>query len=247
MLIEKGPVETFRQISKLKPKDAAREVQKLVNRVARDETGEALTGLKSGFIEFLYSTSRQSARDVQGLPFISGFALRDTLISVRAAANRLLSADELKRLDTITNDLIRLEKRRSVQLTPEGVISDKPSKVIEMVAGLTGAAAGRTTARRFGLGGTVQIPGIMANRFRDLVAVGVRDPAGRLIRDMIFDETLFRELLQSNLEEGGKALSKTATRRLNAWAAVVIAEYGGAFEEEPENARIQPFIIEGFL
>ena len=44
-------------------------------------------------------------------------------------------------------------------------------------------------------------------------------------------EELFKELLQSNLEEGGKALSKTATRRLNAWTATVTAEYGGAFEE----------------
>ena len=106
-----------------------------------------------------------------------------------------------------------------------------------MVAGITGAAIGRTQARRLGIGGTVQIPGIMANRFRDLVAAGVRDPAGRLIRDMVFDEDLFRELLQSNLEQGGKSLSKTATRRLNAWTAAVIAEYGGAFEEEPKNAR----------
>ena len=235
MLIDKGPAETFRQISKLKPSEAARETQKLVNRVSHDETGEALSGLKSGFLEYLYSTSRESARDIMGRKFISGFALRDTLEKTRSSAGRLFSADELKRLDTIVDDLVRLEKRRGAQVPPEGVIGDKPSKLIETVAGIAGAAVGRNEARRLGVGGTVQIPGIMAERFRTLVAAGIKDPAGRLIRDAITDEALFKELLQSNLEEGGKKLSSVAARRLSVWTASVLAEYGGAFEEEPSE------------
>lgn len=234
MLIEKGPVETFRQISKLKPEEAAKEMQKLINIVARDETEDALNGLKSGFIEFLYATSKEKARDTQGVQFLSGFALRDVLKSSESSAKRLFSKEELKRIDIITNDLIKLEKRRAAKLTPEGVISDKPSKIVEMLAGITGAAFGRAQAQRLGIGGTIQIPGIMASRFRSLVAAGVRDPAGRLLRDMITDETLFRELLQSNLEEGGTALTKEATTRLNSWVAVVLAEYGGAFDEQQQ-------------
>ena len=236
MLIEKGPQETFRQISQLKPAQAAREVQKLVNRVNRDATGEALSGLKSGFVEFVLSSARGRARDAKGVQFVSGFALRDALSvpGTRAAANRLFSKAELNRLGIITRDLIRLERRLSVKLAPEGIIGDKPSKVLETVAGIVGAGVGRSQARRVGIGGTVQIPGIMANRFRELVAAGVKDPASRLIRDAVEDEALFRELLQAPIEAETRKLSKRAGRKLNAWAAAVLAEHGATIQEENE-------------
>ena len=231
MLIEKGPVETFRQINKMRPKDAAKEVQQLVNRVSKDETGEALLGLKSGFIEFLYSTSRESARDVQGLRFVSGFAMRETMDSMSASTKRLFSADELKRINVITDDLVRIEKRRAAQTAPEGVISDLPGRVVSVLSMVSGARFGSLVSRQVG-GGGIQIPHIFSKQFRQLTEAGVRDPSARLIRDAIFDEDLFKELLQSNLEEGGTALSKIATGRLNAWMATALAEYGGVFDEE---------------
>ena len=233
MLIEKGPVETFRQISKLKPDQAAKEIQQLINRVSSDQTGEALSGLKAGFIEFIMSGARTSARDVRGAQFVSGFALRDALVvpGTRSAANRLFSNDELKRIGIITRDLINLEKRRTAAIPQEGIIGDKPSKLLETVAGIAGAAVGRSEGRRLGVGGTVQIPGIMANRFREMVKVGVKDPASRLIRDAVEDEELFKELLMAPITENGLKLSRQAERRLNVWAVTVLAEQGGAFDE----------------
>lgn len=234
MLIEKGPVETFRQISRLKPRDAAMETQKLINRVSDDVTGEALSGLKAGFIEFALSTARRNQRDIEGRQFISGFALRDALEvpGTRSALNRLLTPDEINRLGIITRDLIRLEKSRGVDVAKGGIISDRPSRVVETIAGITGAAFGRVQTQKLGIGGTVQIPGIMAQRFRELVNAGVHDPASRLITDSITDEALFRELLMAPIEKTEKKLSEKATRRLNAWAAAVLAEHGGAFDEE---------------
>ena len=110
-----------------------------------------------------------------------------------------------------------------------------------MVAGLTGAASGRFYSHRVGLGGTVQIPGILANRFRDLVAAGVRDPATRLLKDAIADEKLFRELLSAKTTDG--SLPDKSIKRLNAWASVVAAEHGGALipdatEAPPERIEL---------
>lgn len=233
MLIERGPVETFRQISRMKPKDAGQEAQKLVNRVLRDETGEAHAGLKAGFIEFLLQGAKSGQRDVAGRPFVSGFALRDALKvpATRAAANRVFSEDELLRIGVITRDLIKLENRLASKMPVEGVIGDTPSKVVEAVAGITGAAVGRSQARNLGVGGTVQIPGIMATRFRELANKGVSDPASRLLRDSVGDEDLFKDLLMAKLDKAGN-LPRKAVRRLNAWTAVVVAEHGGVFEEE---------------
>jgi hypothetical protein len=237
MLIEKGPVETFRQISRMKIGDAQRETQLLINRAQRDATGEALEGLKSGFVEYLLAGARSRARDVRGTPFVSGFALRDALAApgARAAANRMFTPDELNRLGIITRDLIRLEKRLGTPISAEGIIGDRPSKVIETVAGIAGAAVGRSQARRMGIGGTVQIPGILANRFRELVAAGVKDPASRLMRDAMLDEDLFRELLEAPLEDGGRRLGKVARGRLNIWAAGVLAEHGAAPGTDEED------------
>ena len=101
-----------------------------------------------------------------------------------------------------------------------------------MVAGLGGAASGRIYAHKLGLAGTVQIPGIMASRFRDLVASGVRDPATRLIKDAVGDEKLFLELLNAKTLDG--TLPDKAIKRLNAWAVVVAAEHGGTLTPDPE-------------
>ena len=142
---------------------------------------------------------------------------------------------ELNRIVIITRDLIRLERRRAIDLSSEGVIGDKPSRVVETVAGIAGAGFGRSQARRLGVGGTVQIPGIMAQRFRELVAAGVNDPASRLIHDAVLDEKLFRELLMAPLEEEARRLSAPATARLQAWAAAVLAEHGAAVGGQDET------------
>ena len=233
MMIQKGPVEAFKQMGRLKPAKAATEVQKLINAAAKDKTGEAAEGLRSGFVEFLLTGARQKTRDASGRPLVSGFALRDSLNdeSIRSIATRVLSPEEQNRLGVVIRDLIKLEKRLAARTPVEGIIGDTPSKLVETIAGITGAAAGRAHAQRMGIGGTVQIPGIMADRFRELVKNGVKDPAGRLLRDAVADESLFKELLEEPLEKGAK-LSKTATRRLNAWFAAVMADHGGMYEQE---------------
>lgn len=233
MLTQKGPVETFKQMSHLDAKQMGTETQKLINMASRDATGEALDGLRAGYLEYLYSTSRLGIRDVEGMQFISGFSLKETLEKTAPAAKKLFSTEQLKRIAVIQDDLIRLEKRRAATHALEGVIEDRPSKLIETVAGIAGAAVGRSESRRLGIGGTVQIPGIMANRFRALANAGVKDPASRLLRDSVFDESLYKELLQTSIDESGK-MKPEAIRRLNAWTAAVIAEYGGTFDETEE-------------
>lgn len=234
MLIERGPVDTFKNISRLKPSQAAKEAKNLANIVARDKTGEALNGLKSGFLEFVLSGARGKARDINGRQFLSGFAIRDALTnpSTNEIASKILNKEELARLQIITNDLIKLEKRLAAPIPAEGVLGDKPSRLVETIAGITGAAIGRQQGRNLGVGGTVQIPGIVANRFRELAKAGVSDPASRLIHDAIYDEGLFKTLLMAPVDKATGQLTKEASRRLNAWAIAVLIENGGYYDEE---------------
>lgn len=235
LFIRKGPQKAFSEIADESPARAGRQAQLLLNRARKDPTRKAVAGLKSGYVDFIMQP--ESVRDVTGQPFVSGFKMREMRQrpSVQAAEKRLLSEAERKRLDVIERDLIRLERARQAKPSAQGVIGDKPSRVVETVAGIAGAAAGRHSAANVGVGGTVQIPGIMANRFRELVAAGVQDPAERLMRDAVRDEGLFRELLQARVGANGELPTKAANR-LNAWVAGVLAENGQRSEEEPTQA-----------
>lgn len=82
-------------------------------------------------------------------------------------------------------------------LPKEGILGDQLSQSAETFLGVLGAAAGRRSGRQIGIGGTVQIPGIIANRFRELGRAGVNNSAQRLIVEAIQDETLFREVLMA--------------------------------------------------
>lgn len=230
MIIQDDPIRAFDRITDQPPGLAARDAQMLANRARRDDTGQAMAGLKGGFVENLLKP--ESTRDIGGTPFVSGNDLRERLNnpSTRAAMRRIFDEDEIGRLETIANDLINLERRRKAQPSPEG-IGDTRSKILETIAGVTGAAAGRRATAAMGGGGTVQIPGIFANRFRELVDAGVPRPMERLIQDALADETLFRELLNAPIGPGGE-ISRNAERSLNAWAAAVIAEQGGVFRDE---------------
>lgn len=233
MLINKGPVETFKQISKLQPFNQTSETKRLVNQMAGDETGEALQGLRAGFMEFLFSKARKSARDVQGRRFISGFALKEAAEESSKAMKVLFSPEELKRIEIITNDLIKLEKRIVSKAAPEGIIGDRAGTVTRILSQISGARFGAFVSRKVG-GGGIQIPAVFSAQFRKLTEAGVKDPGRRLLRDAINDEELFKELLQSTVQKGGTELTEKASRRLNIWTATVLAEFGGAFDEEQE-------------
>lgn len=227
LFIQKGPDKAFEEIGSLQPGAAAREMQKLVNAVKKDSSGEALSGLKSGFTDYLLGRARIGARDVEGERFVSGFELRDVMSdpSIKAAMNRLYSKEELSRLNTIMRDLMKLEKARSTREAAEGVIADRPAKLLDRVARILGAGVGRQTSRTMGVGGTVQIPGQVGSIFSDMVKAGIKDPANRFIMDSIQDEQLYRQVLNARLVN--EELPERSLIRLRTWALAVIAEHHG--------------------
>jgi hypothetical protein len=224
LFIEKGPEKAFSDV--LGSRNPVREMDKLVDMVGRDGTGEALEGLKSGFYEFLMSKS-----DVNGV--ISGRKLAE-IINVpksRQAIKSLLSEGEFERLQTLVRTAERADAARLAASSKEGILGDELSGTLEAGLGILGAAFGRHTSSALG-GGTVQIPGIMANRFRSLGKAGLLNPARRLVIDALQDEKLFKEVLLAVIREPEKPLSAVAVRRFNAWAAFAAADLLDSEEEK---------------
>jgi hypothetical protein len=225
LLINKGPVEAFKSV--LSARSGSHEMGKLVSLVGKDETGEALQGLKQGFFDFLLNESSQAGT-------VSGARLGDLVGSqqARGAIERLFDRDEQRRLYTIIRTAQRADAARSATPSVEGVTGDRISRTSEALLGVLGAAYGREVSTRMG-GGTVQIPGIFANRFRELGAAGMGNPAKRLIVDALQDEKLFREVLMGSADASGN-LPEAATRRLNAWAAGALIREGLSEDEDQQ-------------
>ena len=234
MYIQRGPNETFKSIANMPPVKAHREVQKLINMAAKDESGEALEGLKSGFVQYIMKGSQSSARDINDTLIHSGFKMKEMLAnpSIKRAINKLLSPEEANRLKVIANDFSRLEKSMAAGASREGVLGDKPAKMLNAIAGIAGAQTGTRISKITG-GGNIQTAGIMAQRVRDMVAHKIADPATRLMTAAIFDERIFRDVLLAPLRTDGTMAPKAA-KVFSAWAATVLAERGGMFGDEEQ-------------
>lgn len=221
LLIQKSPDDAFAAIEQ--SRHPGREVQNLVNMARRDESGEALEGLKTAFVDRLL---RQAEVTRGEQSFISGRRLGEALERSQPIARRLLSEGERSRLRTALNTAKRLDAAREAKPSKEGVLGDLPGNITSTLSRVMSAQAGRVLAERTG-GGTVQTPGIFvgqaAERLRNLVA----DPAKRLLTDAITaeDGELMRALLLDEVKAAPRAKSK-ASRRLHGWLGTVLADVG---------------------
>lgn len=238
LFIQKGPQRAFTEITDDSPEVAAREAQNLLNRARKDPSGKAVAGLKGGYTDFLLRPSSQ--RDAAGEALIDGNALRDRRQnpSVQAVEKRIFSDEERGRLDEITRDFVRLQRARESGRIQDLDVQDKAGFIRRSIVRIAGAGAGRNAAAATGSGGTVQIPGQVAEAFDRLANAGFQDPAGRLLRDAVRDEKLWRDLMQAEVTPDGQ-LPKNARDRLNAWVAGIASE-----ETQPEVSVGQPEVVD---
>ena len=233
LLMNKGANAAFDSI--LTSRNSILETRKVIEMLGKDETGEALSGLKQGFFDYLIS--KGEVGDV-----ISGDKLANFIDSpnVRGVIHTLFDTQERTRLYTIIRTAQRADSARTAAPSVEGITGDKISRSANTVLGILGAAYGRQISTNLG-GGTIQIPAYTASLFRDLGASGMANPAKRLIVSALGDEKLFRQIVMGqgvDAAAGGTSqLTPEASRRLNAWAAGALVR-AGLGDEEQEQAAV---------
>jgi len=220
IFINKGPTAAFDSV--FNARDPRLESQKLIDLVSSDETGEALEGLRTGFMDYLVNKSSDG-------DFISGQKLAEITSSQkgRAVIENLLPPEEAARLFMIVRTAQRLDSARAAKPSAEGISGDRISGASNMLLGVLGAAYGRQVSSNLG-GATIQIPSMFAEKFRSLGVSGLINPARRLIVDAMQDEKLFRQVLMAKDPE---KLSPEATRLFNAWASGAVAREATKEEE----------------
>lgn len=193
------------------PTAAARQIR---NAAARDDSGRALDGVKSGFLDNLIKSASTSGLDADNAAVISGSKLTERLSDpkTRGALAQVFKPDELARMDRLADQLTKIERAARAG-SAERLIDDLPNKFLSVFAQVQAARVGAAVARRNG-GGNIQTPGIFVNRTKELLGRLTNDRAEQLLIDAIKDPELMSALLR-NLDDPRAA--RASASRLNAW------------------------------
>ncbi|MFT6675929.1 MAG: hypothetical protein ACJAVM_002126 [Sulfitobacter sp.] len=155
----------------------------------KDPDGAALDGLKGAFSDYLIRNST----DANGL---SGEAMRKLLQKpeTRATFTAVMKPAEIRRLDVISAELIKLRNGRKAAPDIGGLSPRSPNRVIEMVARVIAAKQG-AKAGGGSSGASIQTANMASGRVKQLLGNLQNDKAEQLLMDAVKDPELFRLLL----------------------------------------------------
>lgn len=209
----------------------------LVAQAGADPSGNALSGVKAGYLEELMASARGGFDD-QGEALLSGRAMQNAFSDNRMAAvgNAVLSGEERSRLGTIIDELTRLETARGRLPVVGEVMEGEPNSLVSMfartIAARLGAHAGRGTS-----GASLLTANIASQRMKRLLETLTLDKAEGLIRQAVAgDKELFDALLTpadriTPRQEG--YLDNILRNRGPGTAAGTVAGGNAAMDEDP--------------
>jgi len=231
----------------LKSSNPALLTKQLVNQARKDTTGQAVEGLRGGFIEHILDKSSIGGFNDLGEKTLSGRTILGFIKDNNNVLNQVFSSEQIGRMNRIGQELAKIETLE--QTRGMGIeFSDTMSNLLKFASRFGGAAAGRHWGKMVGAGGTVQIPGFFAQQWHKIATSLTKDRFEKLVYDAIVspDKKLLEALLMpinKPVSMGGK--SKEVAIRLNAWLMAtgnqvlqdIIAEEG---EPEPTQTPIIP-------
>lgn len=186
-----------------RPVAAARE---LVRTARKDKSGLALEGVKGSLLDHV---TKSASRFSDGLPTLSGNSLTSFLSdpTQRAALGQAFKPEELRRLDVIASELLKLEKAQKTMPAVE-LSNATPNRVIEMLARVVAANHGAALGRG---GASIQTANMASARVKSWLGNLQNDKATELLIRAVEDPVLFRGLL---METEALRLNKKVRARL---------------------------------
>ena len=189
----------------------------LRKKAVKDKTGQALRGLKSGFVDYILDRARTNEFDEAQDAILSGTKIMGALKEreVNGVANVLLTSQERARLRRIAGELAKLEKAAGSLPKIDGIIKDTPNLLISFAARTIAARRGAALGQ--GISGASLLTANFATRLMNS-ALGriTNDKAAALISDAVQDKDLLYALLT---RLSSPAARKAVSQKLGAWAA----------------------------
>ena len=202
-------------------------MKKMVEKVNLDKSGQALSGLKTSFGEYLIRHS-----EVADTAALSGNRFLKLLDKLQPAAKELLKPEELSRMKRIGVELRRIELARKAQATKTGVINDAPSKIIGLFGG--GAAARLGGSMGGGSGGSLRTANLASTEFKEQIGNITNDKARNSLIAAINDPKVMEALLLEASPENIRKASSILRPVFKTQAALATTQ-----EETPDKASIQ--------
>lgn len=224
--INATPKQAFDKV--IASNNPVREMRSFIRMAERDVSGDAIKGLKSSFTDYLFnrSTAKMTLPNQNEVPILDGNKFSSLLEEpkVKQAVMALFTREERARLERAS----RTARTLSSQMQRRQAIDLVQDQNMNLLQRTLLRVSGATLGRRMGTG-TLQAPEMVANIFERLGRGGVMDAETRILEDAIFNENLFKALLERPSEG---TLSPQSQRALRAWAAQTLATYGNEQQEQ---------------
>lgn len=183
-----------------KSSDPATSMQSIVNTVAKDNSGEAMKGLRAGVAEYLINSITSPGRfDVMNRPVVMGSKLKNSLSkeSTRSAMEKVFSKKEMQNWDKVADQLVLAQKQTTKGVTPPSyIINDRSSWLLRTAASIGGAKFGGKLASGSGVGGSLQGASIGSSTSKNIIDKLTADKAKQVLIDALTtDEELLKALL----------------------------------------------------
>ena len=165
----------------------------LMRAAKKDETGQAVLGLKASVYDHLIDTAIKG----EGL---LGTKMRDALFDKRflAAIREILTPVEFRQLGKNIKALKNIEARAGKLPDVGGVLNEPTNTAIEMIGRVLSAGQGTRIAKATG-GGSVQVPGMFATQAKRFLKFLTNDKGREILREAMQPTPEGRELFRALL------------------------------------------------
>jgi len=191
----------------------------LVLQAKKDPSGEALEGLRAGFVEHILDSGRKGSFNQFGEQTMSGSTVLGMIKRNESTLRMVFDNNQISRMKRIGTALSKLETLSNAKGNSKIELEDWASKTIETVARLIGADIGPSLGGS-SLGGGMQKATIVSGKARQLAKYFNLEKAQQLVHDAILSEdpSLLQALLKPiEKPTGSKKDLFVLDKKLNAW------------------------------
>lgn len=206
----------------LKAKNPARMADELVRQAGKDTTGEALEGLRGGFVDYILETSSIGPFNDQGVQTISGRTMHNFLNKNFSVLQKVFTRPQIAKMRTVARELTKIETFEKVPYGKPGLeFKDFASNALRVAAEAKMAQVGGQVGGGT-LGGSMKLASLFAGKAKKAMTWLTKDRAEQLVHDAILadDPKLLQSLLLP-LDKPSVAKENLIilNRALNLWLA----------------------------
>jgi hypothetical protein len=183
-----------------KSSDPEQAMQLLANAVAKDKSGKALEGLKTGVMEEIVDRFSSSMTDYRGRNIIRGQEMHKFTTDEQnlKILSKVFSPKEIKDLQRTTLQLSLYERQLKTPMAQQTIIDDSPGRLLDVLGSIIGAKAAAKFVKTMGssaAGPSLQASQIGSRETRGFLRRLTGDKAKQMLVDAMYDPEKMRALL----------------------------------------------------